>query len=241
MPDWCITLPTCPSTNTWALGRDLPHGTCVVTDRQTAGRGRDGRAWVAPPGVLTASIVLHLPAADGPALGLAAGLAVAHAIEECCPRLASPVQVKWPNDCLIQGEKVAGILCERVGDGPVVVGIGLNRDPQWTDADLRAATGRRPPTSLAAWQDPPPTAAVLLAALRRYLLEAAGVITHQGLGPLLPDLRARDALRGNEVEVDTGQRLVRGRAAGLDDAGRLLLDAADVRHALAGGTIVGCG
>ncbi len=240
---WLIALDVCPSTNSWALdhGEALAHGACVWTARQTAGRGRGQNVWIAPAGVLTASWVLRIDVATGPLMALAAGLAVAHAIEDACPRLAQAVQVKWPNDCLIGGRKVAGILCERIADGPVVVGVGLNIDPQWGDDPAGHASahakGRIPPTSLAEHHDAP-SVDVLLSGIRRYLIEAAGLIRDQGLAGLLPQLRTRDALRGRAIEIDTGDRLTVGRAAGIDDQGRLLIESADGRIALAGGTVV---
>jgi BirA family biotin operon repressor/biotin-[acetyl-CoA-carboxylase] ligase len=108
-----VRLASTPSTQ--EVARDLPAGSVVVTDHQSAGRGRLGRRWETPPGTaLLASFVL--PAR--PLASLAAGVAVAHA---CGPR----ARLKWPNDVLLDGAKLAGILAELHGDR-VVLGIGVN-------------------------------------------------------------------------------------------------------------------
>jgi BirA family biotin operon repressor/biotin-[acetyl-CoA-carboxylase] ligase len=108
-----IRLASTPSTQD--VARDLPVGTVVVADHQTSGRGRLGRSWEAPPGTaLLASFVLP----GRPLASLAAGVAAARA---CGPE----VRLKWPNDLLLDGAKVAGILAESRGDR-VVVGFGVN-------------------------------------------------------------------------------------------------------------------
>src|SRR3954462_3377768 len=98
-----------------------PHGTLVTTDHQTAGRGRQGRGWVAPPGrALALSLVLRRP---DPLLSLRAGLAVADLA-------GARARVKWPNDVLLDGRKVAGILVEgRPQEGWAIAGIGGNAAP----------------------------------------------------------------------------------------------------------------
>jgi BirA family transcriptional regulator, biotin operon repressor / biotin---[acetyl-CoA-carboxylase] ligase len=108
-----IRLASTPSTQDAARG--LPLGSVVVADQQTAGRGRLGRRWDAPPGsALLASFVLP----SRPLASLAAGVAAAVACGES-------VRLKWPNDLLVDGRKLAGILVEQRG-GRCVVGIGVN-------------------------------------------------------------------------------------------------------------------
>ncbi len=107
------------------LAEDAPEGAVAATDEQTAGRGRLGREWVAPAGSsLLASIVLRpeVPTANLPELSLVAGRAVAQALAEVA---GVEPEVKWPNDVLVDGRKVAGILAE-ARDGRVVLGIGIN-------------------------------------------------------------------------------------------------------------------
>lgn len=193
-----------------------PHGTLVTAGAQTAGRGRQGRAWVTPPGrALLLSLVIR---ASDELLPLRAGLAVAD--------LAGPgAQVKWPNDVLLDGRKVAGILVEaRPQDGWAVLGIGVNVavDPDDLPPELRdrAGTLGRAPAELEA------ALAELLAALERRLVEPAPAA--------LAALRACDALLGRPVAWNSGH----GIGAGIDDAGRLRVELEDGRTAaLAAGEV----
>jgi BirA family transcriptional regulator, biotin operon repressor / biotin---[acetyl-CoA-carboxylase] ligase len=142
-------LAVCDSTQR-QLDHNAPEGAVVATDEQTAGRGRLGRSWKAPPGSsLLFSIVLRprVPGNRLPELSVIAGRSVAEAIEGLT-RL--PAEVKLPNDVLVGGKKVAGILAEG-GEGRVVVGVGINVhqgrdelptriDPAATSLDLETST-----------------------------------------------------------------------------------------------------
>jgi BirA family transcriptional regulator, biotin operon repressor / biotin---[acetyl-CoA-carboxylase] ligase len=178
-----------------------PHGTLVTAGVQTAGRGRQGRTWVAPPGrALLLSLVLRK---TDPLLPLRAGLAVAE--------LAGPAaRVKWPNDVLVNGRKVAGVLVEgRPQEGWAVVGIGVNvalRPDELVDG---AGTLGRTPGALEA------ALAELLDALTRRLAEPAD--------STLIALRERDALLGRPVAWGSGA----GTAAGIDPRGGLRIRRAD--------------
>ncbi|QEE60817.1 biotin--[acetyl-CoA-carboxylase] ligase [Salinibacterium sp. dk2585] len=129
-------LPECGSTNTELVARasaGAEHFTVVATDSQTAGRGRLGRTWVAPPGQTLAVSVLLRPSFGTDAWGwlpLVAGLAMARAVRSVLPTDDDrSVAVKWPNDVLVRGRKVSGLLAEVAPshDGPaVVLGAGLN-------------------------------------------------------------------------------------------------------------------
>lgn len=101
-----------------------PEGTVVRARRQTAGRGRDGRAWASPEGGLYLSVVLRprAPPARWTLLPLAAGCAVGAAVRA----LGRPAALKWPNDVLVDGRKVAGVLVEARAPEFAVVGVGLN-------------------------------------------------------------------------------------------------------------------
>jgi BirA family transcriptional regulator, biotin operon repressor / biotin---[acetyl-CoA-carboxylase] ligase len=179
-----------------------PHGTLVTAAQQTAGRGRQGRTWSAPPGrALLVSVVLRDPPA---LLPLGAALAVAEVA-------GADAQIKWPNDVLLDGRKVAGILAEgRPQDGWAVLGVGLNVALRIEDLppelhDTAGTLGLEP-------ADLEPTLERLLDALQRALaLDAA---------TLLGAYRARDALRGREVTWAAGH----GRAAGIDGTGRLIVE-----------------
>src|SRR5262245_13905869 len=132
-------LPRCGSTNdeahAWARAR-APHGAVVVTEIQERGRGRQGRIWHASPGDgLAMSVVLRLPLAPNrlPPLTLVAGVALAETVarHDVTPRL------KWPNDILVNGKKLAGILTELGGDF-VVVGVGVNLNAETLPDEIAA-------------------------------------------------------------------------------------------------------
>ena len=184
-----------------------PHGTLVTAGAQTAGRGRQGRRWEAPAGsALLCSLVLREFDA---LLSLRAGLAVADVAGEAA-------RVKWPNDVLVDGRKVAGVLVEgRPHEGWAVVGIGVNVSsaPDLPDA---VALGR---------DDVEVVLAELLSALEARLAEPAATS--------LDALRARDALLGVRISWDGGE----GVGAGIDpdgglrvttDAGERVLSAGEV-------------
>jgi BirA family transcriptional regulator, biotin operon repressor / biotin---[acetyl-CoA-carboxylase] ligase len=243
-PEWLHWLEQCPSTNTWAIAHlsTLDHGAVVFTERQTAGRGQQGRIWHAPPGVLTLSIVLHhIPVESLPSLSLVAGLAVIYAIEDLIPALQGSLRLKWPNDVLANGQKLAGILCESVvsrsAGGQVVVGIGLNHQVNFSHPDVDPQLIK---TAISLHQlAATPDAFSLIQRLRHYLLQTAGLMRWQyaeanlqpeppaGLTALLPALRQRDALLGQPITVElTGERLS-GYACGISDRGYLLLGLPD--------------
>jgi BirA family biotin operon repressor/biotin-[acetyl-CoA-carboxylase] ligase len=186
-------------------GRGAPHGTLVTAGAQTAGRGRQGRTWTAPAGrALLMSLVLR---GWPPLLPLAAAVAVA----DVAAAGGTDISIKWPNDVLLGRGKLAGILVEaRPQDGWAVLGIGMNVAVRGGDLPeelhARAAWLELDPAAIE------PTLAALLAALEaRLALEPPA---------LLDAFRARDALLGRRVRWQRGE----GTAAGVDEAGRLLVD-----------------
>lgn len=98
----------------------------IVADEQVSGRGRLGRQWASPPGNLYSTLLLPTDAAHSniPQLAFVVALAVHDTVASLCPD--ATVKLKWPNDCLLNGGKVAGILCESVGPGRVAIGCGIN-------------------------------------------------------------------------------------------------------------------
>ncbi|HTX10987.1 MAG TPA: biotin--[acetyl-CoA-carboxylase] ligase [Solirubrobacteraceae bacterium] len=178
-----------------------PHGTVVTAAEQSAGRGRQGRAWSAAPGrALLCSVVIRDPVA---LLPLAAGVAVAEVV-------GPPARLKWPNDVLLEGRKVAGILVEgRPQEGWAVVGIGLNVALRASDfpVELRETAG----TLGLAPADVEPVLEVVLRRLEEWIwLDPAS---------LVEAVRDRDALLGRPVRWAEG----RGVGAGIDAGGRLLV------------------
>lgn len=187
-----------------------PAWTVVVADHQTAGRGRVGRRWSTPPGTaLTTSIVLRprSPAHAG-LLPLLTGVAVARAVDRLQPG-GVPVGLKWPNDVWLDGGKLAGILCESVGEA-VVVGVGLNLRPpaeavpdpdRARAADLETATGR------------PWRASALLGALIAELRRCGSVPPLRFEGAVAREWADRDILRGRRVRVGAVEGVALGPAA----------------------------
>lgn len=233
-------LGTVDSTNTTAMAagrRGEEEGLCVLADRQAAGRGRRGRVWASPPGLGLYTSILLRPAMRPPGgslLTLAAGVAVVEAIEKeagLLPRL------KWPNDVLLGGRKVAGILTEMATEGArvacTVVGVGINVNQRQEDfpaglaetaTSLRLACGRA-----FARGD-------LAAALYNRLDVWYGVFCDGGGVAIVEAARARMETIGKRVEVGDGGVGWNGLASDLDAEGALLVqdDAGRIHRVLAG-------
>jgi len=144
-------------------------------DRQYAGRGRQGRAWVSPPGNFYASTLVRLAGGEPPAptLALVAAVALHEAVSVFCPGGPS---IKWPNDLLLDGAKLSGILLERSGDA-VVIGFGVNLAHHPDDLD-------RPATSLAAATGSAPDPDTFLAVLADSLARRLYRWRSEGLAPI---------------------------------------------------------
>ena len=199
-----------------------PEGAVVLADHQTEGRGRRGRRWTAPPGTaLLFSVILHpaLPLARWPEIPLAAGCAVAEGLEAVAPVSA---QLKWPNDVLVDGSKLAGILAEgAAGIAPhVVLGVGVNvsqRDADWpTDLAGRAR-------SLAGLGLTVSREELLTAILTR--LDVWYGVLHDGFEPVRDAWRQRGLL-GLRVPLADGE----GTSVDLGPGGELVVQRADGRH-----------
>lgn len=195
--------------------RGAPHGTLVTAAEQSAGRGRQGRTWTAPAGrALLCSIVVRDPPR---LLPLLAGVAVAELAGE-------EARVKWPNDVLLDGRKVAGILVEgRPQEHWAVVGVGLNVAVREQDfpPELR---GRAGTLGLSA-DDIEPTLRRLLDRLERWLAAAPDAV--------LQAVRGRDALLGKPVRWAGGE----GEGAGVDGEGRLVVATGNGPVALEAGEV----
>lgn len=231
---------SCSSTQLLVGGGD-PEGAVALTEEQTAGRGRLGRIWEAPPGrAILFSTVLRPPAGRlAPQISIAAGLAVARVVEAAAAAgalgiapegaAAPAVRLKWPNDVMLDGRKTCGILAE-ARDGVVVLGIGLNVNqveaefpptPHYPPTSLRLATGREHER------------APLLAELLWQLELAYDAWCAGGLEALLPELAARDFLAGRDVLVDGRP----GRALGIATSGALAVEVAGQRRLVESGEV----
>lgn len=205
------------------LARRGDRDVAVVADEQTAGRGRRGREWVGPPGGVYVSVVVDPRLAPGeyPLVTLAAGVAVVRAVDSVTDLDA---RVKWPNDVLLDGRKLAGVLTERVDDALVVgVGVNANLDPDALPAgatSLRAARqeqddGGRGDTGGA-------DEGVDLAALTRALLEELSSLLADPDGVLPAWREAADTL-GRRVCVETPGGDVVGEAVAVESPGALVV------------------
>jgi len=235
LPDgWTlVALDTVGSTNDEAAQRadaGAPEGTVVWSREQTGGRGRRGRHWASPVGNLYTSTILRpdCPAQRAAELGFAAALAVADIVPA-----GREVRVKWPNDVLVGGGKIAGILLESaIGQTGqvqhVVAGIGVNVGFAPQLPEMRYPGAALGGSVEAALEKLAAALAARLAEWRREGFETVRAAWLAKAGPL-----------GAEVDVKLGEGLVRGRFAGLDREGALLLDTATGPRKIVSGELLG--
>lgn len=188
-------------------------GLVLLAERQTAGRGRRGAAWLSAPGEsLTFSVLLrpNEPKAFWPRLSLATGLAVAEALG----RFGVEAQIKWPNDVLVRGRKICGILVEAAAEH-VIVGIGLNVGTREFPEGLDA-------TSMSLELGTPiERSDVLYQVLKS--LDGWSAEIGSGFPDLLERVRERCALSGETVSLMSGERSVSGTVSGIGEGGELLV------------------
>ena len=199
------------------------HGEVVIAEAQTAGRGRRGRAWVSPAGRnVYLSVVLRpdLPPTRASELTLLAAVAVCEAVRQA----GVPAAIKWPNDLLANGKKVAGVLTEMASEMDqvqwVVLGIGVNVNAEASDfpAELRGLV-----TSVAIERGDPVPRALFAAALITSLEEWLDRHAAEGFAPVRQAWRVMSDTLGREVRVRVGDRELEGVAEDVDDAGALLV------------------
>jgi len=198
------------------------HGDVIRAIRQTAGRGRFRRQWISPEdSSLTLSVILKQEILEEhviPIIGQVAALAVAATLEKHNLKAL----LKWPNDVLVDGKKVAGILAEAdTGTGKLVLGIGLNVN--LTPADLSRVRTRQPATSMSIEAnrgfDLDTVCLRLLSNLGRSINDA----TRDGASGPARAWECHDFLKGKVIEVRTGSAVLRGKYLGMDGKGRLRL------------------
>jgi BirA family biotin operon repressor/biotin-[acetyl-CoA-carboxylase] ligase len=238
-----VALDTVDSTNAEARRRaelgpeKTPEGTIVWAAEQTAGRGRRGRTWQSPKGNFYCSIVLRpdVPLRDAAQFGFVASLAVFDAIGS----LAQPgtdAQTKWPNDVLISGRKVAGILLEAQGGAApdavpdfVIVGVGVNLTSYPEDVEF-------PATSMAEEGAPvlPPE---FLQVFARHFLAWTRIWVDEGIERLRKNWLWRCGQVGKQVEVRLANETLTGTFKDLDETGALILETADGPRTVTAGDV----
>jgi BirA family biotin operon repressor/biotin-[acetyl-CoA-carboxylase] ligase len=192
-----------------------PEGTWLRAGRQTGGRGRMGRAWDSPVGNLYASTLVQIRPGDPPALTLA--LTTANAVHALlAPLCAGQARIKWPNDILVDGAKIAGILLERVGDA-LIVGIGINVTHHPIGLD-------RPVTSLLAQGAIDAEAGALHERLAQLFGHWLSIWRAQGLDPVLAHWLLNAHSTGTAMRVSQSDgSVVEGTFETLDRHGTLIL------------------
>ena len=236
-----IALDAAGSTNAEALGRARAgeRGPLWITAQsQSAGRGRRGSTWVSAKGNLYATLLLSEPSSPelAPQLSFVAALALHDAVAECAPQLGPMLALKWPNDLLLGGAKLAGILIEG-GSEPVfavAIGIGVNcvghpTDTSFPATDLAAAGALVAPAQLFA---------VLSGAMMRRLDQWQH---GSGFAGTRSAWIKRAAGIGADIRVRLPERELSGRFEGLDEAGRLLVQQPGGVTAVAAGEVFGIG
>lgn len=222
-----ISLGEVNSTNTFAMeigDKGAAHGTVVIADSQTKGRGRMGRTWVSPPGRnIYMSVILRpsMQVRDATLLTIIAGVA-------CCRALRYithlPVDIKWPNDLMVSRRKLGGILTEtKSGAGRIisaVIGIGINLNAKLEDfpSDVKAiATSVRNETGKGQ------SRTVLIGGILNELDYWYRIFVEKERNPILNEWRKLTSMLGKPVQVIWGGEGLNGIADDIDDEGMLIL------------------
>jgi BirA family biotin operon repressor/biotin-[acetyl-CoA-carboxylase] ligase len=218
------------STNSTLAARPAPEvGYCeaLLAEVQTAGRGRRGRVWLAPPGgSLCLSLAWTFPQLprDVGALSLAIGVCVLRALQA---QGVQGAQLKWPNDILMGGKKLGGILielrAESAGPASVVVGIGLNVALGPALLDRIAATGL-PATDLTTAGVASKSRNAIASRVIEACMQGLMQFEREGLQPFVEEWSRADALHGRPIAVHVADQAVRGLARGVDLSGALLVE-----------------
>lgn len=207
------------------------HGTLVLAEQQTAGRGRLDRKWEAPAGrALTFSLVLRpqLPPSSAPQITLISALALVHSIRD---QFRIPARIKWPNDILIAGRKAAGILTEMQAESDrirfLVLGIGINCNQ---DREELPGSLRYPATSIAIEYGTTIDRCGFLAALLAALEHQFERLERFGFAGLLEEIAKFSEVLGAQVVVAMGGKTITGRVEGMTAEGALKILTASGSH-----------
>ena len=225
-------------TSTNAVLKDMakagaPHGSLCLCECQTAGRGRMDRQWSSPEGQgVWLSVLLRpgMPAGNAPVITFCCALAMARAVREVT---ALDAQIKWPNDLVLHGRKLCGILLELGFDAQgmyIVAGTGLNIRQGAYPPELAERA-----TSIEEWAAVPDRGRIIAAYLNA--LEAAlSAVEQQGFAGIAEDFRRECITLGSKVHVLGADESFTGTAEDIDDTGALLvrMDGGELRRVLAG-------
>jgi BirA family transcriptional regulator, biotin operon repressor / biotin---[acetyl-CoA-carboxylase] ligase len=225
----------CASTNTALMKKKITGPVLLAAEAQTAGRGRRGRRWHSAPGAgatFSLAVRLRRPMRELPALSLVAGVAASRALR----RMGVQAALKWPNDLVVGGAKLGGILVETRADGDAshaVIGIGINCR---RDRALRKKV-RRDVACLEQWIAVPRNE--VIREIARELLEALGQFEAKGLDGLRGEWQSMDAHAGQRLRVRLADgRVVTGTASGLAENGALQLQTSTGMRTVTSGRVV---
>jgi BirA family biotin operon repressor/biotin-[acetyl-CoA-carboxylase] ligase len=229
--------PAVESTNDAAkelLDDDPVEGLVVVADRQVAGRGRHGRAWVSPPGGLYVSVILQPEEKGVQVLSLLSGIPVVKALRH----YGVLATLRWPNDVVFVDRKIAGILCEGVHRRDryyVIAGIGVNTN---VDVERFPAELRPKVTTLKHEVDFEVNHDEFLEYMLRHYTDVYRAYRSGAKETLLRDYRGLCTTINRNVAVDTDEGVLKGRAVDITKEGHLLVvDEAGARHTVAEGSV----
>jgi len=238
--------PVITSTNDRALElAQQPHlesPLLVLTEEQTAGRGRGANRWWSAPGAVIFSLLfepglLDLPAATWPRVAIVTGLTLCELFREIAPQVK--VSLKWPNDVWLEERKVAGILVEVPParyplPQRLIVGVGVNVLNSWQQAPEEL---RHKGIALCdVWASPPSRGEFLLHFLQQFQQNLHKLATSPA--DLVPRWQGYCALTGRNVQIQQGERIISGKCQGIDSDGALLLSDQSGTQRLFGGVVV---
>lgn len=217
------------STNTWLLEQTAPDGCICLAENQSAGRGRRGKSWESSrSGSILLSLGWRLDRSDIRGISLVSGLAVMESLRGFGVR---QVALKWPNDILVGGKKVGGILVEIAAQN-CVIGIGLN----YRVSDAAAAKIDQPWSDLASAGLQVDRDQLVVELVKNHDRALTG-FTEEGFAGFTDQWNLADAWRGQPVQVVSGSRVIHGVASGVDETGALLIAGDGVVHTIISGEV----
>jgi BirA family biotin operon repressor/biotin-[acetyl-CoA-carboxylase] ligase len=244
--DWFAEL---ESTNTWLRQQTAPQRgrfRAVIAEHQTAGRGRNEKIWLSPPSsgiCLSVAYTFSGIPRDLPALTLAVGVGLAELLQQIGAR---GVALKWPNDLIVAGGKLGGILTEMQSGGAggrtVVVGVGINVDLPHSMRNPMSAPWASGIADLASCMDRVPDRTELTAAIVTSLMDSIRRFESEGLNAFRSSWQAHDWLRGRTITVQQADGDITGDADGIDEDGALLVrTATGIERVISGSVRVATG